>query len=188
MSTKYLDYTGLSYFWGKLKAYFQQKLVSGTNIKTINDQSLLGSGNITISSGTETDPIFTASAAHGISSSDISNWNGKSDFSGSYNDLEDKPTIPSISNLIIVDTYIPTGWNFDPSQSRSLTRSLTAHSGYTPYVLKCVCTNKVSLVVYNHYISSNTLTYEVVNRTSSNVSGANFNIAIMWISNTILSS
>ena len=47
-----------------------------------------------ISSYTETDPVFTASAAHGISSTDISNWNGKSDFSGSYNDLTDKPTIP----------------------------------------------------------------------------------------------
>ena len=42
---------------------------------------------------TETDPVFTASPAHGITSSDITNWNGKSDFSGSYNDLTDKPTI-----------------------------------------------------------------------------------------------
>lgn len=29
-----------------------------------------------------------------ISANDISNWNGKSDFSGSYNDLTNKPTIP----------------------------------------------------------------------------------------------
>ena len=43
---------------------------------------------------TETDPVFVASAAHGISSSDITNWNNKSDFSGSYDDLTDKPTIP----------------------------------------------------------------------------------------------
>lgn len=137
----------------------QETLVSGTNIKTINNESLLGSGNITISGGggdtvtytqtqtsgnelgtitingtgtkiyaptetdptvpswakastkptytasevgalpdsttiptktsdltndsgfitgyTETDPVFTASAAHGITSSDITNWNGK---------------------------------------------------------------------------------------------------------------
>lgn len=34
-----------------------------------------------ITSYTETDPVFTASVAHGISSSDISNWNGKSDLS-----------------------------------------------------------------------------------------------------------
>jgi len=59
----------------------QSALVSGTNIKTINNQSLLGSGNITISGGggitTEEDPIFSASAASGIQSSDISNWNNK---------------------------------------------------------------------------------------------------------------
>lgn len=47
-----------------------------------------------ITSYTETDPVFTASAAAGISSTDISNWNAKSDFSGSYNDLTDQPTIP----------------------------------------------------------------------------------------------
>ena len=53
---------------------------------------------------TETDPIFTASAAHGISSSDITNWNNKSNFSGSYNDLTNKPTIPTISpNTVMWD-------------------------------------------------------------------------------------
>lgn len=51
MASKYLDNAGLTYFWGKLKAYFQPKLVSGTNIKTVNNQSLLGSGNITIEGG-----------------------------------------------------------------------------------------------------------------------------------------
>lgn len=45
---------------------------------------------------TESDPVFTASPAHGISSADIESWNGKSDFSGSYNDLSDKPTIPTV--------------------------------------------------------------------------------------------
>ena len=49
---------------------------------------------------TETDPVFSASAASGISSSDISAWNGKSDFSGDYDDLYNKPTIPTnISDL-----------------------------------------------------------------------------------------
>lgn len=54
----YLDNTGLLYFWSKLKTYlttnFQAKLVSGTNIKTINNNSLLGSGNISISGTTPT--------------------------------------------------------------------------------------------------------------------------------------
>lgn len=54
MAKKYLDDTGMSYFWGKLKTYFQPTLVSGTNIKTINNESVLGSGNIQVSSSTET--------------------------------------------------------------------------------------------------------------------------------------
>lgn len=37
--------------WAKCKAYFQAKLVSGTNIKTINNESLLGSGNISVGGG-----------------------------------------------------------------------------------------------------------------------------------------
>ena len=49
MAKKYLDDNGMSYFWGKLKDYFQAKLVSGTNIKTINNESILGSGNIQVS-------------------------------------------------------------------------------------------------------------------------------------------
>ena len=44
---------------------------------------------------TETDPVFAASPAHGITASDITSWNNKSDFSGSYTDLENKPTIPT---------------------------------------------------------------------------------------------
>ena len=43
----------------------QDKLVSGTNIKTINNESLLGSGNITISGGASL-PIATASTLGGI--------------------------------------------------------------------------------------------------------------------------
>lgn len=44
---------------------------------------------------TETDPVFVASPAYGITAADITGWNAKSDFSGSYNDLTDKPTIPT---------------------------------------------------------------------------------------------
>lgn len=49
-----------------------------------------------ITSYTETDPVFTASAAHGITSTDITNWNNKSDFSGDYDDLTDKPEIDDV--------------------------------------------------------------------------------------------
>ena len=103
----------------------QPTLVSGTNIKTVNGNSLLGSGNITIQSSggtitsvettagthttinvtsgavnfnvptktshltndsgfitSETDPVFSASAAAGITATDISNWNSKTSNTG----------------------------------------------------------------------------------------------------------
>lgn len=40
-------------------------------------QTSLGKADTALQSYTESDPIFTASAAHGISSSDITNWNSK---------------------------------------------------------------------------------------------------------------
>lgn len=51
---KYLDSTGLAHLIGKIKTALSGKqatLVSGTNIKTINNESLLGSGNISVGGG-----------------------------------------------------------------------------------------------------------------------------------------
>lgn len=45
----------------------------------------------------EQDPVFLASPSASITNNDIQNWNNKSDFSGSYNDLENKPTIPTMA-------------------------------------------------------------------------------------------
>ena len=133
----------------------QDILISGTNIKTINNQSLLGSGNIEIqgSSGsdysaganiditnnvisvtgitiptsntaftndagfvnsgevetqitskgyitgyTESDPVFQASAASGISEQDITNWNNKLDSSALTPYYTSAQTDTAISN------------------------------------------------------------------------------------------
>ena len=133
----------------------QDILVSGTNIKTINNQSLLGSGNIEIQGGsgsdysagtniditnnvisvtgitiptsntaftndagyvnsgevetqitskgyitgyTETDPVFQASAASGISEQDITNWNAKLDSSALNPYYTSAQTDTAISN------------------------------------------------------------------------------------------
>lgn len=48
---------------GELSTNYQSKLVSGTNIKTINNQSLLGSGNIDIQIGT-VDQTFDGTSAN----------------------------------------------------------------------------------------------------------------------------
>lgn len=66
-----------------------------------------------ITSYTETDPVFSASAAADITSTDITNWNNKSDFSGNYNDLTNKPNISSYTQLEYIKStgtqYINTG-------------------------------------------------------------------------------
>ena len=72
----------------------QDLLVSGTNIKTINNTSLLGSGNIDIQSG------GTYTAGNGI---DITN-NVISNTITSYNDLTDTPTIPTQTSDLINDS------------------------------------------------------------------------------------
>ena len=59
----------------------QPTLVSGTNIKTINNESILGSGNITISGG-------------GVQS----NWNETDTTSLAY--IQNKPTIPTTIGMI----------------------------------------------------------------------------------------
>lgn len=78
------------------------RLWTGKTIPTKTSELTNDSGFIT--GYTETDPVFAASAASGITSTDISNWNNKSDFSGSYNDLDDKPSIPSISATQLLST------------------------------------------------------------------------------------
>lgn len=57
MSEK-LDKAGLQHAWTRIKNYIdtylgtkQNTLVSGTNIKTINNKTILGSGNVSIGDG-----------------------------------------------------------------------------------------------------------------------------------------
>lgn len=76
---------------------------------------------------TETDPVFTASAAHGIQSSDITAWNNKSDFSGNYNDLSGKPNLATVATSgdytdltnkpNIPDAPVQSDWNESDSTS-----------------------------------------------------------------------
>ena len=75
------------------------KLISSDNINMKLEDSKEISANM--SGGIiETDPIFTDSPAYTITYEDITEWNDKSNFSGNYNDLTNKPIIPTqISQL-----------------------------------------------------------------------------------------
>lgn len=92
----------------------QPALVSGTNIKTINNMSLLGEGNISIEGGgggdtsncVKVDAQTFSTAQKTQARQNIGA--GTSNFSGSYNDLTNKPTIPSITAMSTseIDTII----------------------------------------------------------------------------------
>lgn len=71
-ATKYLDYNGLLYFWGKLKAYFAAKAttLAGYGIT----DAKIASGTITLGSNTITpiDTVKVNSTALSVSSGDVS--------------------------------------------------------------------------------------------------------------------
>lgn len=72
----------------------QDSLVSGTNIKTINNESILGSGNITAGDPNAVKYVEQTLTGEQKAQARSNIGAGTSSFSGSYNDLTNKPTIP----------------------------------------------------------------------------------------------
>ena len=88
----------------------QDKLTSGTNIKTINNQSILGSGNIDIQGG----------GSESVAWGDIT---GKPDFkavatSGSYDDLTNKPAIPTKTSNLTNDSGFVNDYQLSGKQDK----------------------------------------------------------------------
>lgn len=71
----------------------QDTLVSGTNIKTINNQSLLGSGDITISGGQATDVQINGTS---ITSSNVADIQTNGTYNASSNKIATMSDIPSV--------------------------------------------------------------------------------------------
>ena len=74
--------------------------------KAENDELYQPKGNY-LTSYTETDPTVP-SHVKSITEQNITNWNNKSDFSGSYNDLTNKPIIPSKTSDLTNDSDFTT--------------------------------------------------------------------------------
>lgn len=80
-----------------LNSQKQNTLISGTNIKTVNGESLVGSGNIEITAGAgEVGEAPKDNKKYGRRNAA---WSEIIEFSGNYNDLTNKPTIPDTSAL-----------------------------------------------------------------------------------------
>lgn len=74
---KVLDLEGLSYFWTKIKNKFYIKPDTGIPKSDLSSEVQGSLNKADTALQTETDPIFTASPAHGISSEDIIYWDNK---------------------------------------------------------------------------------------------------------------
>ena len=123
----------------------QDTLVSGTNIKTINGSSILGSGNLVIQSGT-------------------SNWDdiqGKPQFavvatSGNYNDLTNKPTIPDVSGLATKEEIADMETKSNAAATYATKGEIPSLEGYLTetkasetYATKQALGNKLDTTTYN---------------------------------------
>lgn len=74
---KVLDLEGLGYFWTKIKNKFYIKPDNGIPKSDLSSEVQGSLNKADTALQTETDPIFTASPAHGISSEDIIYWDNK---------------------------------------------------------------------------------------------------------------
>ena len=123
----------------------QDKLVSGTNIKTINGDSILGNGNLVIQSGT-------------------SNWDdiqGKPQFaevatSGDYNDLINKPAIPDVSGLATKEEIADMETKSNAAATYATKEEIPSLEGYLTetaasetYATKQELGNKLDTATYN---------------------------------------
>ena len=124
---------------------------------------------------TETDPVFSASAASGITSSDISAWNGKSDFSGDYDDLTNKPTIPTKTSDLNNDSGFVSGLMFEEV---SIKDNVTVNGSGTKY------TDGNASVAKTGYTPLGVVGFRVINASSSGVNGANVAVTHAYISGT----
>ena len=123
----------------------QDTLVSGTNIKTINGDSILGNGNLVIQSGT-------------------SNWDdiqGKPQFavvatSGDYNDLINKPIIPDVSGLATKEEIADMETKSNAAATYATKEEIPSLEGYLTkteasetYATKQALGNKLDTATYN---------------------------------------
>lgn len=86
---------------GNTNITLQDKLVSGTNIKTINNNSLLGSGNITISGGTPTDVQVNGTS---ITSNNVANLITNGTYNSSTNKIATMSDIPTNTSDLTNDS------------------------------------------------------------------------------------
>ena len=115
----------------------QEKLVSGTNIKTINNESILGSGNITIEGGGSTqvqanwNESDSSSYAYILNKPDLTVYAYSYDLAtvattGNYNDLSNKPDLTVYAYAYTLSQVATTGNYNDLSNTPDLSYKVSS--------------------------------------------------------------
>lgn len=94
---------------------------AGTNLPTSTAVKNFVEGKGYITSYTESDPIFSASAASGISSSDITNWNGKTSNIGTITGINMNGSSKGTSGVVDLGTVLTSHQSIKTINSNTIT-------------------------------------------------------------------
>lgn len=161
----------------------QDTLVSGTNIKTINNNSLLGSGNITISGGQATDVQINGTS---IVSSNTANIRTNGTYNASTNKIAtmsdvptsnattssaglmsatDKTTLEAVNSYITGATNVTVIYPWD-ANNEYYQGDTVLHNNHF-----CVC--RVNVATQGTYIQNEWAEYDLLNLSSALMSNIN---------------
>ena len=145
-------------YWNNDAGYITSAALPTKTSDLTNDSGFL-------TSYTETDPIYSASPAAGITAADISSWNAKSDFSGSYNDLTDIPTIPTVNNATLTI-----------QRNNTSVGTFTANASSNKTINITVPTTVAELSDASTYVTQNNLSTQLANKQNVLTAGDHINI------------
>lgn len=145
-------------YWNNDAGYITSAALPTKTSDLTNDSGFL-------TSYTETDPIYSASPAAGITSADISSWDAKSDFSGSYNDLTNKPTIPTVNDATLTI-----------QRNSTNVGTFTANASSDKTINITVPTTVAELSDASNYVTQNSLTTQLANKQNVLTAGDHINI------------
>lgn len=145
-------------YWNNDAGYITSAALPTKTSDLTNDSGFL-------TSYTETDPIYSASPAAGITAADISSWDAKSNFSGSYNDLTDKPTIPTVNNATLTI-----------QRNNTDLGTFTANASSNKTINITVPTTVAELSDASTYVTQSTLATQLANKQNVLTAGDHINI------------
>ena len=126
--------------------------ISSAECQTMIDQSISGKTNQSDFTG------HTANTSIHVTTAQTAAWDAKSDFSGSYNDLTDKPTIPTVPTSNTAFTNDAGYITSNDITGKTDTTAFTAHTASTVHMTTTEKTNLDSLATNISAISGITST------------------------------